>query len=221
MGQKVNPRGFRLGIIENWQSRWFVSKAEAAKFVGEDIRIRKYVKSKLQAAGISRVEIERAASRAKINIFSAKPGLVIGKKGKDIEDLRKELRRVIGKELAINIIEVRKPDADGQLAAESIAFQLERRVSFRRAMKEVVGRALRSGAEGVKVQLGGRLNGAEIARVEKYREGRVPLHTLRADVDYGTAEARTTYGIIGVKVWVFKGEKFGPGEETALEAISL
>ena len=221
MGQKVNPRGFRLGVIENWQSRWFVSKAEAAKFVGEDTRIRKYVKSKLQAAGISRVEIERAASRAKINIFSAKPGLVIGKKGKDIEDLRKELKSLIGKELSINIIEVRKPDADGQLAAESIAFQLERRVSFRRAMKEVVGRALRSGAEGVKVQLGGRLNGAEIARVEKYREGRVPLHTIRADVDYGTAEAQTTYGIIGVKVWVFKGEKFGPGEETALEAIQL
>ena len=221
MGQKVNPRGFRLGITENWQSRWFVSKAEAAKFVGEDTRIRKYVKAKLQAAGISRVEIERAASRAKINIFSAKPGLVIGKKGKDIEDLRKELKSLIGKELSINIIEVRKPDADGQLAAESIAFQLERRVSFRRAMKEVVGRALRSGAEGVKVQLGGRLNGAEIARVEKYREGRVPLHTLRADVDYGTAEAQTTYGIIGVKVWVFKGEKFGPGEETALEAIQL
>lgn len=221
MGQKVNPRGFRLGVIENWHSRWFVSKAEAAKFVGEDTRIRKYVKSKLQAAGISRVEIERAASRAKINIFSAKPGLVIGKKGKDIEDLRKELKSLIGKELSINIIEVRKPDADGQLAAESIAFQLERRVSFRRAMKEVVGRAIRSGAEGVKVQLGGRLNGAEIARVEKYREGRVPLHTLRADVDYGTAEAHTTYGIIGVKVWVFKGEKFGPGEETALEAIQL
>jgi small subunit ribosomal protein S3 len=221
MGQKVNPRGFRLGIIENWQSRWFVSKAEAAKFVGEDTRIRKYVKTKLQAAGISRVEIERAASRAKINIFSAKPGLVIGKKGKDIEDLRKELKSLIGKELSINIIEVRKPDADGQLAAESIAFQLERRVSFRRAMKEVVGRAIRSGAEGVKVQLGGRLNGAEIARVEKYREGRVPLHTLRADIDYGTAEANTTYGIIGVKVWVFKGEKFGPGEETALEAIQL
>ena len=221
MGQKVNPRGFRLGIIENWQSRWFVSKAEAAKFVGEDTRIRKYVKTKLQAAGISRVEIERAASRAKINIFSAKPGLVIGKKGKDIEDLRKELKSLIGKELSINIIEVRKPDADGQLAAESIAFQLERRVSFRRAMKEVVGRAIRSGAEGVKVQLGGRLNGAEIARVEKYREGRVPLHTIRADVDYGTAEAHTTYGIIGVKVWVFKGEKFGPGEETALEAIQL
>lgn len=221
MGQKVNPRGFRLGVIENWQSRWFVSKSEAAKFVGEDTRIRKYVKSKLQAAGISRVEIERAASRAKINIFSAKPGLVIGKKGKDIEDLRKELKSLIGKELSINIIEVRKPDADGQLAAESIAFQLERRVSFRRAMKEVVGRAIRSGAEGVKVQLGGRLNGAEIARVEKYREGRVPLHTIRADIDYGTAEAHTTYGIIGVKVWVFKGEKFGPGEETALEAIQL
>lgn len=221
MGQKVNPRGFRLGVIEDWQSRWFVSKAEAAKFIGEDTKIRKYVKSKLQAAGIARVEIERAASKAKINVYSAKPGLVIGKKGKDIEDLRKELKSLIGKELAINIIEVRKPDADGQLAAESIAFQLERRVSFRRAMKEVVGRALRSGAEGVKVQLGGRLNGAEIARVEKYREGRVPLHTIRAEVDYGTAEAQTTYGIIGVKVWVFKGEKFGPGEEMAFEAIQL
>jgi small subunit ribosomal protein S3 len=221
MGQKVNPRGFRLGIVENWQSKWFVSKAEAAKFVGEDAKIRKYVKSKLQAAGIAKVEIERAASKAKINVYSAKPGLVIGKKGKDIEDLRRELKALIGKELAINIIEVRKPDADGQLAAESIAFQLERRVSFRRAMKEVVGRAMRSGAEGVKVQIGGRVNGAEIARVEKYREGRVPLHTLRAEVDYGTAEAQTTYGIIGVKVWVFKGEKFGPGEDMAFDAIQL
>ena len=220
MGQKIHPKGFRIGVIESWQSRWFAPK-NFARYLGEDLSIRKFVKEKLQTAGIARVEIERAASRAKINIFSAKPGLVIGKKGKDIEDLRKELRGLVGRDVSINIIEVRKPDTDAQLAAENVAFQLERRVNFRRAMKEVVTRALRAGALGVKVQVGGRLNGAEIARVEKYREGRVPLHTLRADVDYGTAEAFTTYGLIGVKVWVFKGERYSEGEQPVLEAVQL
>ncbi len=220
MGQKIHPRGFRIGVTETWQSRWFATR-EFARYIGEDIKIRKFVKSKLQAAGISRVEIERAAARVKINIFSAKPGLVIGKKGKDIEDLRKELRTLVAREVSLNIIEARKADMDAQLVAENIAFQLEKRVNFRRAMKEAVGRALRMGAEGIKVQVGGRLNGAEIARVEKYREGRVPLHTLRADIDYGFAEANTTYGVIGVKTWIFKGEKFAPSEQQTWEALQL
>jgi small subunit ribosomal protein S3 len=220
MGQKVNPRGFRIGVIESWQSRWFANK-DYAKYLGEDMKIRKFVKTKLQAAGISRVEIERAAARVKINIFSAKPGLVIGKKGKDIEDLRKELRNLVQREVSLNIIEARKADMDAQLVAENIAFQLEKRISFRRAMKESVGRALRMGAEGIKVCVAGRLNGAEIARTEKYREGRVPLHTLRAEIDYGTAEANTSYGKIGVKIWIFKGEKFSPGEYVPVEAMQL
>jgi small subunit ribosomal protein S3 len=220
MGQKVNPRGLRLGITETWGSKWFASK-NFDKHIGDDVKIRRFVKSKLQAAGISKVEIERAAARVKVNIFTAKPGLVIGKKGKDIEDLRKELKQLVGRDVNLSIIEARKADMDAQLVAESIAFQLERRVAFRRAMKESVNRALRVGAEGIKVRVSGRLNGAEIARTESYREGRVPLHTLRAEIDYGFAEASTTYGIIGVKVWVFKGEKFAPGEEPALEAINL
>lgn len=220
MGQKIHPRGFRIGVTETWQSRWFATR-DFARYIGEDIKIRKFVKSKLQAAGISRVEIERAAARVKINIFSAKPGLVIGKKGKDIEDLRKELRSLVARDVSLNIIEARRADMDAQLVAENIAFQLEKRVNFRRAMKESVGRALRMGAEGIKVQVGGRLNGAEIARVEKYREGRVPLHTLRADIDYGFAEAVTTYGVIGVKIWIFKGEKFAPSEQQTMEALQL
>jgi small subunit ribosomal protein S3 len=220
MGQKVNPKGLRLGIIEGWQSKWFAGK-EFARFIGEDVKIRKFVRNKLQAAGISRVEIERAAARVKVNIYTAKPGLVIGKKGKDIEDLRKELKNLVQRDVNLSIVEARKADSDAQLVAEGIAFQLERRVNFRRAMKEAVGRAQRVGAEGIKVRVSGRLNGAEIARTEQYREGRVPLHTLRAEIDYGTAEAQTTYGVIGVKVWVFKGEKFAPGEEAAAEAIAL
>lgn len=220
MGQKVSPRGLRVGIIEGWQSKWFAGR-EFARFIGEDVKIRKFVKSKLQAAGISRVEIERAASRVKINIYTAKPGLVIGKKGKDIEDLRKDLKNLVQRDVALSIIEARKPDMDAQLVAEGIAFQLERRVNFRRAMKEAINRAQRVGAEGIKIRVSGRLNGAEIARTESTREGRVPLHTLRADIDYGFAEASTTYGIIGVKVWVFKGEKFAPGEEQPLEAVAL
>lgn len=220
MGQKVSPRGLRIRIIEGWQSKWFAGR-DFARFIGEDVKIRKFVKTKLQAAGISRVEIERAASRVKINIFTAKPGLVIGKKGKDIEDLRKDLKNLVQRDVALSIIEARKPDMDAQLVAEGIAFQLERRVNFRRAMKEAINRAQRVGAEGIKIRISGRLNGAEIARTESSREGRVPLHTLRADIDYGLAEASTTYGIIGVKVWVFKGEKLAPGEEQALEAINL
>lgn len=220
MGQKVHPRGFRVGILENWRSRWFAHK-DFPRYLKEDIQIRKFVKAKLSLAGISRVEIERAAARVKINIFSAKPGLVIGKKGKDIEDLRKDLRNLVKREVALNIIEVRKPDMDAQLVAENVAFQLERRVNFRRAMKEAIGRAQRVGAEGIKIVVAGRLNGADIARTEKIREGRVPLHTLRADIDYGTAEAKTTYGIIGIKAWVFKGEKFSPGEQVPVEAMQL
>lgn len=220
MGQKISPRGLRLGITETWQSRWFAGK-DFAKFIGEDIKIRKYIKDRLKSAGISKIEIERAAARLKINIFSAKPGLVIGKSGKDAETLKKDIRALVKREVHLNIIEARKADMDAQLVAESVAFQLERRVNFRRAMKEAVNRAQRAGAEGIKIQVGGRLNGAEIARTEKYKEGRVPLHTLRADIDYGTAEAHTTYGIIGVKVWVFKGERFAPGESVPFEAIQL
>ncbi len=220
MGQKVSPRGLRVGIIESWQSKWFASR-EFARFIGEDVKIRKFVKAKLQAAGIAKVEIERAAARVKINIYTAKPGLVIGKKGKDIEDLRKELKNLVQRDVNLSIIEARKADMDAQLVAEGIAFQLERRVNFRRAMKEAVGRAQRVGAEGIKIRVSGRLNGAEIARTEATREGRVPLHTLRAEIDYGFAEAQTTYGVIGVKVWVFKGEKFAPGEEAAAEAIQM
>lgn len=221
MGQKVNPIGFRIGVIETWRSRWFGHRGEFARYLGEDMQIRKFVKSKLANAGIARIEIERAAARVKINIFSAKPGLVIGKKGKDIDDLRRQLRNLVRREVSLNIIETRKSDMDAQLVAENIAFQLERRVNFRRAMKEAVSRALRAGAEGIKVCVAGRLNGAEIARTEKYREGRVPLHTLRAEIDYGLGEAQTTYGVIGVKVWVFKGEKFTPGENVPLEAMQL
>lgn len=220
MGQKVHPRGLRIGIIETWRSRWFAEK-DFARFIDEDFKIRKFVKNRLQAAGISRVEIERAAARVKVNIYSAKPGLVIGKKGKDIEDLRNELKNLVKREVSLSIIETRKADMDAQLVAENIAFQLEKRVNFRRAMKEAVSRALRTGAEGIKVRVSGRLNGAEIARSEQYREGRVPLHTLRADIDYGFAEAFTTYGVIGIKTWVFKGEKFAPGEEQTGEAVNL
>jgi small subunit ribosomal protein S3 len=220
MGQKVSPRGLRVGIIEGWQSKWFAGR-EFAKYIGEDVKIRKFVKSKLQAAGIAKVEIERAAARVKVNIYTAKPGLVIGKKGKDIEDLRKDLKNLVKRDVNLSIIEARKADMDAQLVAEGIAFQLERRVNFRRAMKDAVGRAQRVGAEGIKIRVSGRLNGAEIARTEATKEGRVPLHTLRADIDYGFAEASTTYGIIGVKVWVFKGEKFAAGEEPAVEAIQM
>lgn len=214
MGQKVHPTGLRIGIIYGWQSRWFVGD-NASEYIGEDLKIRKLLKERLVGAGVSRIEIERAASSVKINIFSAKPGLVIGKKGQGSETLEDEMKRILKRNVTLKIIEVRKADSDAMLVAQNIAFQLEKRVGFRKAMKDAISRALRSGAEGVKVKVGGRLNGAEIARSEQTREGRVPLHTLRADVDYGTAEATTTYGLLGVKVWVFKGERFSSQDESA------
>jgi len=208
MGHKVHPTGIRLGIAKDWNSKWFANKREYAQYLGADLKVRELLKKKLAQAGISKIQIERPAKTARVTIFTARPGVVIGKKGEDIEKLRKEVTKVMGVPAHINVTEVRKPELDAQLVAESIAQQLERRIMFRRAMKRSVQNAMRLGALGIKVNVGGRLNGAEIARSEWYREGRVPLHTLRADIDYGFAEAKTTYGIIGVKVWVFKGEIF-------------
>jgi len=205
MGQKVNPIGLRLGINRTWDSRWF-AKRDYAGQLHEDLRLRKYLMDRLGQAGISRVVIERPAKRARITIHTARPGVVIGKKGADIEKLRQDLSKMTGGEVALNIVEIRKPEIDAKLVAENIAQQLERRVAFRRAMKRAVQSAMRLGAQGIRINCGGRLGGAEIARTEWYREGRVPLHTLRADVDFGTATAKTTYGTCGVKVWVFKGE---------------
>lgn len=205
MGQKVNPIGLRLGINRTWDSRWYAGK-DYANLLHEDLRLRKFLQDKLRQAGISRIVIERPAKRARITIYTARPGVVIGKKGQDIEVLRRELSKMTGTEVHLNIVEIRKPEIDAKLVAENIAQQLERRVAFRRAMKRAVQSAMRLGALGIRINCGGRLGGAEIARVEWYREGRVPLHTLRADVDYGEATAQTTYGACGVKVWVFKGE---------------
>ena len=205
MGQKVNPIGLRLGINRTWDSRWFAGDGYA-KLLHEDIKLRDYLMSRLSQAGVSRIVVERPAKKARITIQSARPGVVIGKKGADIEKLRTELSKMTGSEVALNIVEIRKPEVDARLVAENIAQQLERRVAFRRAMKRAVQSAMRLGAEGIRITCGGRLGGTEIARVEWYREGRVPLHTLRADVDFGTATARTTYGTCGVKVWIFKGE---------------
>ena len=212
MGQKVHPRGFRLGVIESSDSKWF-ARREYSDLLHEDLKLRKFLKERLYHAGISKVEIERAASKAKINIYTARPGIVIGKKGAEIEKLKGEIGRLTDKEAFINIHEVRRPDLDAQLVAENVALQLERRVAFRRAMKEAVTRGMRMGAQGIKVHCSGRLGGAEIARSEWYREGRVPLHTLRADISYGLAEAKTTYGVIGVKVWIFRGEVLTRSEE--------
>jgi len=205
LGQKVNPIGFRLGVINTWDSKWFATK-DYAKLVLEDRRIRDYVKQRLFHAGIARTEIERAANKVKIRIYTARPGIVIGKKGAEIDALRKDLERKFRREILIDIQEVRRPELDATLVSENIALQLVRRVAFRRAMKRAVSSALKFGSKGIRVACAGRLGGAEMARREWYREGRVPLHTLRADIDYGTALARTTYGIIGVKVWIFKGE---------------
>ena len=205
MGQKVHPIGLRLGIIRSWDSKWFAKK-EYSKLVHEDAQIRKFLKDKLYHAGVSRIEIARAADRARIRIHTARPGIVIGKKGAEIEALKRQLEQMVKREILIDIQEVRKPEMDATLVAENIALQLTRRVAFRRAMKKAVSSALKFGAKGVRVACAGRLGGAEMARREWYREGRVPLHTLRADIDYGTAVARTTYGVIGVKVWIFKGE---------------
>jgi len=212
MGQKVNPIGFRVGITRGWESVWYAEK-NFGKLLLEDIRLREYVKKRLKHAYVSRILIERPAGKVKVTVHTARPGVVIGKKGADIDALRRELNRMTGKDVEVYIMEVRQAEAEAQLVAENIAFQLERRVAFRRAMKRSMQGALRMGAKGVRVKCSGRLGGAEIARTEGYREGRVPLHTLRADVDYGFAEAHTTYGIIGVKVWVFKGEKIGEVEE--------
>ena len=218
MGQKVHPLGFRLGVTETWNSRWF-KKVGYAEQLHQDFFIRKFVAERLAGAGVSTVVIERAANRVKVMVRTARPGLAIGRKGKDIEDLRLELRKKVGRDVTIDIIEIRKPDLDAKLVAENVANQLVRRVAFRRAIKDALGRAQRMGAEGVKVSVAGRLGGADIARTEWSREGRVPLHTLRAQIDFGTAEALTTYGIIGVKVWIFRGEK-GEGIDAAQPVVA-
>ncbi|PIF02985.1 MAG: 30S ribosomal protein S3 [Desulfococcus sp.] len=205
MGQKVNPVGLRLGIVKTWESRWYAGK-QYADYIFEDHKIRQFIKKKLFHAGISRVEIERSSKRVRLRIFTARPGIVIGKKGSEIEKLKGELEKLLSQEVLIDIQEVRKPEVDAQLVAENVASQLVRRIAFRRAMKRGVSSAQRFGAKGVKIICSGRLGGAEMARTEWYREGRVPLHTLRADIDYGFAEANTTYGVIGVKVFIFKGE---------------
>lgn len=208
MGQKVHPVGFRLGVVKTWSSRWYASR-NYSKLIGEDIRIREYVTKKFAAAGVARVEIERAAKNLKINIYSSRPGIIIGKKGSGAETLKDEIIRfckIESGEPTLNVFEVKKPDVNAKLAAENVRQQLERRISFRRAMKKVMSSAMKAGAKGIKVQVSGRLGGADMSRTERYHEGRVPLHTLRADIDYGTAEALTTYGLIGVKVWIFNGE---------------
>ena len=205
MGQKINPIGFRLGINRTWDSRWFAD-GNYAQLLHEDFKIRKFLEKKLAQAGVSKIVIERPAKKARVTIHSARPGIVIGKKGADIEVLRAEISKMTGSDVAVNIVEIRKPEIDAQLVADNIAQQMERRVSTRRAMKRAVQSAMRLGAEGIRINCSGRLGGAEIARMVWYREGRVPLHTLRADVDYGTSTAKTTYGAIGVKVWIFKGE---------------
>ena len=214
MGQKVHPTGIRLGIVTDWSSKWYADSRDYADYLNTDLTVRAFLKKRLAQASVSRVQIERTAGTANLTIYTARPGLVIGKKGEDIERLRIEVAKMMGlAKVHINIEEIRKPELDAQLVAESIAQQLERRIMFRRAMKRAVTNSMRLGAQGVKVNVAGRLNGAEIARSEWYREGRVPLHTLRADIDYGFAEALTTYGVIGVKVWIFKGEVIGPQEE--------
>lgn len=218
MGQKVNPRGLRVGIIENWRSRWFVSKG-FDKVLREDIQIRRVLSQKLARAAVSKIEIERAGDRVKVDIHTARPGIVIGKRGAEVEILRSELEKMTGKQIQINIEEVRRPELDSTLVAQSIAEQLEARVGFRRAMKKAVTQSMKGGAKGVKVQCAGRLGGAEMARTEWYREGRVPLHTLRANIDYGFAEALTTFGRIGVKVWIYKGDVL-PGQFVTEQAAA-
>ncbi|MFO7581214.1 30S ribosomal protein S3 [Guyparkeria sp.] len=222
MGHKVHPVGFRLGISSDWSSRWYADNKNFSEHLEQDVRTRKYIRERLKDASVSRVQIERPARSAAVTIHTARPGIVIGRKGEDIERLRTEIAPMLGLErsaVKVSVEEIRKPELDAQLVAESIAQQLERRVMFRRAMKRAVQTTMRLGAGGVKVNVAGRLGGAEIARTEWYREGRVPLHTLRADIDYGVAEARTTYGIIGVKVWIFKGEVFGvPGSDDGKSA---
>ena len=214
MGQKVNPHGLRVGVIKGWDSKWYAGK-DYEKFLLEDIKIREFIKEKLFLSGISKVEIERASNKARISIHTAKPGMVIGRQGSNIELLKSDLKKMTESAIEINIVEVKTPDMDATLVAENIAAQLERRIAFRRAMKQCVGRTMRMGAKGIKITCGGRLGGAEIARSESYREGSIPLHTLRADIDYGFAEADTTYGKVGVKVWIYKGEVLPESKEAA------
>ncbi len=216
MGQKIHPTGFRLAVTRAWQSRWFANHRNFAGMLAEDLKVREYLKAKLKSAAVSRILIERPAKNARITIFSARPGVVIGKKGEDIENLKAELARRLGVPVAVNIEEIRKPEVDAQLIADSITQQLEKRIMFRRAMKRAMQNAMRLGAQGIKIMSSGRLNGIEIARCEWYREGRVPLHTLKADIDYGFSEAKTTYGIIGVKVWVYRGDRLANGDAPQL-----
>ena len=215
MGQKIHPTGFRLSVNRDWSSRWFANSKNYSAVLNEDLKVRSFLKKKLAHAALSRILIERPAKNARITLFSAKPGVIIGKKGEDIEALRRELSGMMSVPVTLNIEEVRKPETDAQIIADSIANQLEKRIMFRRAMKRAMQSAMRFGAQGIKIMSSGRLNGAEIARTEWYREGRVPLHTLRADIDYGFSEAKTTYGVIGIKVWVYKGENLGRGEKPA------
>jgi small subunit ribosomal protein S3 len=216
MGQKIHPIGFRLAFNRNWASRWYANNKNFPGMLLEDIKVREYLKKRLSQAAVSRVVIERPAKNARITVFSARPGMVIGKKGEDIERLKSDLQKMLGVPVHVNIEEVRKPELDAQLISDSICQQLQKRIMFRRAMKRAITNAMRLGAQGIKIMSAGRLNGAEIARTEWYREGRVPLHTLRADIDYGFSEAKTSYGIIGVKVWVFKGEVIGKNDQPAL-----
>lgn len=218
MGQKINPLGFRLAVTRNWGSRWYASNRQFSAMLAEDLQVRDYLSSKLKNAAVSRILIERPAKNARITIYSARPGVVIGKKGEDIEKLKAELGKRLGVAVAVNIEEVRKPEVDAQLIADSITQQLEKRIMFRRAMKRAMQNAMRLGVLGIKIMSSGRLNGAEIARTEWYREGRVPLHTLRADIDYATSEAFTTYGVIGVKVWVYRGDSLGRNEDPVANA---
>jgi small subunit ribosomal protein S3 len=218
MGQKINPTGFRLSVSHNWNSRWYAGSRDFPRMLGEDLRVRDYLRRKLRNASVGRILIERPAKNARITIYSARPGVVIGKKGEDIEALKVDLQKMMGVPVHVNIDEIRKPELDAQLIADSITQQLEKRIMFRRAMKRAMQNAMRLGAQGIKIMSSGRLNGIEIARTEWYREGRVPLHTLRADIDYGFSEAKTTYGVIGVKVWVYKGETLGRGEAPGTEA---
>jgi len=214
MGQKIHPTGFRLSVTRDWSSRWYATSKAFPQMLREDIEVRDYLRKKLAHASVGRVVIERPAKNARVTVYSARPGVVIGKKGEDIEHLKIDLQRRMGVPVHVNIEEIRKPETDAQLIADSIAQQLEKRIMFRRAMKRAMQNAMRLGAQGIKIMSSGRLNGAEIARTEWYREGRVPLHTLRADIDYGTSEAKTTYGVIGIKVWVFKGEMMAKNEQT-------
>jgi small subunit ribosomal protein S3 len=218
MGQKVNPTGFRLGVVKSHNSVWYADKKQYAKYLLNDLNVREYLREKLSQASVSRIEIERPAQTARISIHTARPGIVIGKKGEDVERLRRELAVMMGVPVHVNIEEIRKPEIDAMLVAQNVAQQLERRVQFRRAMRRVIQNAMRLGAKGIKVRVAGRLGGTEIARSEVYHEGRVPLHTLRADIDYATAEAKTTYGVLGIKVWIFKGEILGTETEAPASA---